>query len=355
MSIRLTPTLSVRKEISVSAVVFASFLGANSINMTDAAPFDGGLPQPVIAVVEPTSTPLASEAMAARPIVSGKLTDEQSALSDPQLIDVSAPPPTSSTSDFDLDRSTIHSHEAMLMPFVGEDVDARRIEDQCIDSYLWTLYQRAPKEGYITVRSQRKVTIKRKSKSVSVTRTVSKSVSEDFSWKDPKAAERFGKPLADYVIGGMAPAFRARLANLLRAAELAGYSPGITSAFRDDYRQSIASGMKAATNRSYHGGSLRGGYGYGLAADVVSVDGETRSQRIESTQSFWKWIDTHGIEFGIGRPYLDRDPPHVGPTDGREFADHRPTLPNREQSPASKLGAKADSKGVNVASKDSKL
>lgn len=355
MSIRLTPTLSVRKEIAVSALVFASFLGANSINTTDAAPFDDGLTQPNIAVVEPTSTPRGSETMAARPIASDKLTDQQSALSDPQLIDVSAPLPTSSTSDFDRDRFTIHYREAVLIPLVGEDVDARRIEDQCIDSYLWTLYQRAPKEGYITVRSQRKVTIKRKSKSVSVTRTFYKSFSEDFSWKDPKAAERFGKPLADYVIGGMAPAFKARLANLLRAAELAGYSPGITSAFRDDYRQSIASGMKAATNRSYHGGSLRGGYGHGLAADVVSVNGETRSQRIESTQSLWKWIDANGTEFGIGRPYLDRDPPHVGPTDGREFADHRPAPPNREQSSASKLGAKADSKGVNVASKDAKL
>ena len=34
---------------------------------------------------------------------------------------------------------------------------------------------------------------------------------------------------------------------------------GITSAFRDDYRQSIASGLKAATDWSYHGGSFRGG------------------------------------------------------------------------------------------------
>jgi hypothetical protein len=37
----------------------------------------------------------------------------------------------------------------------------------------------------------------------------------------------------------------------------------------------------------------------------------------------WKWIDAHGAEFGIGRPYLDRDPPHVGPIDGKEYADHR--------------------------------
>jgi hypothetical protein len=37
----------------------------------------------------------------------------------------------------------------------------------------------------------------------------------------------------------------------------------------------------------------------------------------------WKWIDAHGKEFGIGRPYLDRDPPHVAPINGKEYADHR--------------------------------
>jgi hypothetical protein len=29
------------------------------------------------------------------------------------------------------------------------------------------------------------------------------------------------------------------------------------------------------------------------------------------------------MKLGIGRPYLDRDPPHVGPIDGKEFADKR--------------------------------
>ena len=31
----------------------------------------------------------------------------------------------------------------------------------------------------------------------------------------------------------------------------------------------------------------------------------------------------HGTEFGIGRPYLDKDPPHLGPIDGKEYAAHR--------------------------------
>jgi hypothetical protein len=198
--------------------------------------------------------------------------------------------------------------------------------DSCIDRYLWALYQRTPKEDSLKVHERRKVTIKRKGRTLTVTRTFSKLVDQDFTWKDPHAAEKVGMPMMDYVIGGMDRSFKTKLFHTLRAAELAGMSPGITSAFRDDYRQSIASGMKAATGRSYHGGSFRGGYGHGLAADVVSVDGATRNQRWASTEKFWKWIDAHGKEFGIGRPYLGRDPPHVAPTDGREYAAKNPAM-----------------------------
>jgi hypothetical protein len=37
----------------------------------------------------------------------------------------------------------------------------------------------------------------------------------------------------------------------------------------------------------------------------------------------WRWIDAHGQDFGIGRPYLEKDPPHVAPINGKEYADHR--------------------------------
>ena len=84
----------------------------------------------------------------------------------------------------------------------------------------------------------------------------------------------------------------------------------------------MASGLRAASDRSYHGGSSHGGYGHGLAADVVSVNGGTRDQRWTSSESLWKWIDANGKEFGIGRPYLDRDPAHVAPIDGKEYAAH---------------------------------
>jgi hypothetical protein len=198
--------------------------------------------------------------------------------------------------------------------------------DSCIDRYLWALYQRTPKEDTLKVHERRKVTVRRKGKMVTVTRSFTRLVDQNFAWKDPHAAERAGMPMMDYVIGGMDRSFKTKLFHTLRAAEQAGMSPGITSAFRDDYRQSIASGLKAAADRSYHGGSFRGGYGHGLAADVVSVDGATRDQRWTSTEKFWKWIDAHGKEFGIGRPYLGRDPPHVAPIDGREYAAHNPGM-----------------------------
>jgi hypothetical protein len=204
-----------------------------------------------------------------------------------------------------------------------EIFDECLVAEICIDRYLWALYQRTPKADTIKVQERRKVTVKKKGKMVTVTKNFTKLVDEDFTWKDPKAAEKAGMPMMDYVIGGMDRSFKLKLFHTLRAAEEAGLSPGITSAFRDDYRQSIASGLKAATDRSYHGGSSRGGYGHGLAADVVSVKGATRAQRWTSTESLWKWIDAHGKEFGIGRPYLDRDPPHVAPVDGKEYAAHQ--------------------------------
>jgi hypothetical protein len=129
--------------------------------------------------------------------------------------------------------------------------------------------------------------------------------------------------VAQYVIGGMDRGFKVRLYHLFRALDDAALAPGMTSGFRDDYRQSIASGHKAATSNSYHGGSRRGGYGHGLAADVVSVKGETRSARWISSEILWKWIDAHGNDFGIGRPCLDKDPPHIAPIDGKEYADKR--------------------------------
>jgi hypothetical protein len=204
-----------------------------------------------------------------------------------------------------------------------DSVDECMVALICIDRYLWSLYARTPKIDTIKVPEQIKVMVKRRGKTRVVTKTITKLVDEDFTWKDPKAAERARMSPADYVIGGMQLNFRITLYRALRALDEAGFMPGITSAFRDDYRQTIAAGQKAQTDRSYHGGSFRGGYGHGLAADIVSVRGETRAERWVSSEQLWKWIDTHEKELGIGRPYLDRDAPHVAPIDGKEYAAHR--------------------------------
>jgi hypothetical protein len=235
-----------------------------------------------------------------------------------------------------------------------EILDGCQVTDICIDRYLWALYQQTPKEDTIKVQEQRKVTVKKKKKTVTVTRSFTRLVDEDFAWKDPKAAEKAGMSMMDYVIGGMDRGFKRKLFQALRAAEQAGLSPGITSAFRDDYRQSIASGLKAATDRSWHGGSFRGGYGNGLAADVVSVAGGTRAQRWISTENLWKWIDAHGNEFGIGRPYLDRDPPHVGPIDGKEYAARRGTKAVQADSDVKKRNRQADDGKEYAARRESK-
>jgi len=198
------------------------------------------------------------------------------------------------------------------------------VAEACIDQFLWALYERTPKLDTIKEREQRKVSVRnKKGKLVRVTKTFTRLVNNDFTWKDPKAAERARMSMIDYVIGGMDKRFKLKLFYMLYAAENAGLAPGITSAFRDDYRQSIASGLKAASDRSYHGGSSRGGYGRGLAADIVSTKGATRAQRWVSTEALWKWVDANGKEFGIGRPYLDHDPPHVGPIDGQEYVSRR--------------------------------
>jgi hypothetical protein len=209
-------------------------------------------------------------------------------------------------------------------------VDECFVIDICVDRYLWQLYQRTPKEDSVREQKQRKITVRKKHRLVAITKTSTTVVDEDFGWKDPVAAKKAGMPLMDYVIGGVDREFKLKLFQMLHAADQAGLAPGITSGFRDDYRQSIANGLKAANNRSYHGGSLRGGYGHGLAADIVSVKGVTRAERFNYSRLLWQWVDDHGNEFGIGRPYLDRDPPHVAPIDGEEYAHHHPGTKARQ-------------------------
>jgi hypothetical protein len=300
---RLVPSLTADVEFATAPRPAAMrYAAAGYADATTGAEF---LARPV-----PDTTPAADEP---QPAVVAALTDPA------EILPPETPPalaPAASTADAPpQDAAT----PAGRIELVGEC----QVAEACIDQFLWALYQRTPKEDTIKERELRKVTIKRKGKLRTVTRSFTRLVDADFTWKDPKAAERSGMSMMDYVIGGMDRGFKLKLFHALYAAEAAGLQPGITSAFRDDYRQSIASGLKAASDRSYHGGSFRGGYGHGLAADIVSVNGATRAKRWVSTEALWKWVDANGKPFGIGRPYLDRDPPHVGPIDGREYASRR--------------------------------
>ena len=176
------------------------------------------------------------------------------------------------------------------------------IMDQ-VDDYLWEVYQRVP---------------------------IKKDGSGDFTWKDPAAAKQMGLSLQDYVIGGMNPEFREQLYHAGRAMDAAGLQWSMLSAFRDDYRQGLASGYKAGVTNSLHGGSRRtGGYGHGRAIDITGPEGRE--------SEVWKWIDDHGAKYGLHRPLPKPDPAHV-----QQRGDwHKIALALRESRTRSTLGDKA--------------
>jgi hypothetical protein len=346
MNPRMTAIAALCREVAIPASVFVwvATFGSGAAPIVDRllpslaadASFADKLP--------PIALGSADVATAGRPVMETAVADATTAWHAPEPIVTAAltdssemlPPETSPEPAAQTITATPEPGIAHHAVGSTEVLDECLVVDTCVDRYLWALYQRTPKEDSVKEHEQRKVTVKRRGRLVSVTKTFTTLVDEDFSWKDPKAAEHFGMPMTDYVIGGMDRDFKLKLFHVLHAAEEAGLSPGITSAFRDDYRQSIATGLKAANDRSYHGGSFHGGYGHGLAADIVSVNGATRAQRLTSSETLWNWVDAHGKEFGIGRPYLDRDPPHVAPIDGKEYAAHHPGMKARQAASAAK-------------------
>ena len=149
-----------------------------------------------------------------------------------------------------------------------------------LNQYLWEVYQRQP---------------------------VKKDRGGDFSWKDPAAANRMGKTLQAYVVLGMDADFREIVYHAGKAMDAAGIEWTIVSGFRDDWRQSIASGIKARTGYSRHGGSRAvGGYGNGRAVDIGHVDRERNGE-------VWRWLDANGAKYALHRPHRSFDPPHVEP------------------------------------------
>jgi hypothetical protein len=146
-----------------------------------------------------------------------------------------------------------------------------------VEQYLWEVYQRKP---------------------------VKSDSTGDFTWKDQAAAKRLGMSLRAYVVGGMDPDFREQLYHAGHAMDASGLHWSILSAFRDDYRQGLASGFKAHGGNSLHGGSrATGGYGHGRAVDIASADGES--------EAIWHWIDAHGARYGLLRPMTRIDPAHI--------------------------------------------
>jgi len=148
-----------------------------------------------------------------------------------------------------------------------------------VNDYLWEVYQRTPNK---------------------------KDGAGEFTWKDPAAAKRMGMSMPTYVVGGMDADFREQLYHAGRAMDEAGIRWSMLSAFRDDYRQSLASGIKAGNSNSMHGGKARvGGYGHGQAIDITNAGG--------NDETVWRWIDRNGAKYGLYRPMPGYDPAHVQP------------------------------------------
>jgi hypothetical protein len=152
-----------------------------------------------------------------------------------------------------------------------------------VRAYLWSVYQRSPAKA---------------------------DGHGDFTWKDITAAARIGLSIEEYVIGGIDPDFREVLYAAGHAMDAAGVEWTILSGFRDDFRQKMASGMKARVNNSFHGGSLAtGGYRHGCAVDLASAD------RLDDNK-VWRWVDKNGRELALHRPLRAADPAHIIPLPG---------------------------------------
>lgn len=126
----------------------------------------------------------------------------------------------------------------------------------------------------------------------------------DFTWKDAAAAKRMKMELCEYTIGGMSPELKKRLEAFGKKADSMKIEWSLLSGFRDDYRQRIASGLKASEKNSMHGGShATRGYGDGRAVDITVASGPLKP--------LLDLVDTFGKSVGLGRPYVGFDPQHV--------------------------------------------
>ena len=129
-----------------------------------------------------------------------------------------------------------------------------------VDEYLWEVYQRVP---------------------------IKKDGGGDFTWKDPAAAKRVNMSLQDYVIRGMDRDFREQLYHAGRAMDAEGVRWSMLSAFRDDYRQRIATGFKAS--------------GRQFAARRLARDRRLREWP-RHRHHLGRWRSPHGVAVGRSQP-----------------------------------------------------
>jgi hypothetical protein len=173
-------------------------------------------------------------------------------------------------------------HDIRVCPSVGTELDESPESSQ-VDSYLCGVYWRMP----------RKI-----------------DDAGDFSWKDRAAAARVKRTVCEYAIQGMHRDFREELYALGTKADEAGINWSFLSAFRDDYRQSIAEGFKARSCQSWHGGSCRtNGWGDGQAADLWVAD--ENGEPAGDAAGLFELIKRVGHLLGLSRPLPRADPPHV--------------------------------------------
>jgi hypothetical protein len=187
-------------------------------------------------------------------------------------------PEVASSVQMPAEAAVLETPERRAAPPQAQRRDAGIMEE--VDRYLWEVYQR---------------------------KTTKSDSSGDFTWKDPAAAKHAGMSMEEYVVRGMDADFREQLYHAGHAMDGQGINWSMLSAFRDDYRQNLASGFKAHVGNSKHGGSRAvGGYGHGQAIDITTADGES--------DTVWHWIDAHGAKYGLHRPIPGPDPAHVQPT-----------------------------------------
>lgn len=157
-----------------------------------------------------------------------------------------------------------------------QDNNQPRVSAQTTDDYLCDVYRRMPSK---------------------------KDAAGDFTWKDQEAAKRKGMDVCAYAIGGMSPELKVSLVSFGKEADAKGLQWSIMSGFRDDYRQSIASGIKARVGNSKHGNSrATKGYGDGRAVDIGSEG---------PIKPILALIDAIGRDLGLTRPHKSFDPQHV--------------------------------------------